>query len=270
MRTYPNANWAVYDVSMRVLHEGHQVSPRGMRTLELLHEVFTIEDPADCVPDGINRPKFSAAMLALEAVQNVAGRQAPELFQRIAPASSKFAMLVYGARLGPQLRKIEAMLRDDPESRQAVATIWHEGLLDDPAGASNHCTVALTFMLRDGRLHLLADMRSNDAFWGLTYDIPQFTQVQATMANVLGVGLGRYTHVASSMHLYDRHWDVVAQNFMEPKYDDGHRLLGFTGEDWHEAAARAEDVLSGRELGGATASEQWFVDALAPYGPDGR
>jgi hypothetical protein len=241
-----------------------------MRTLELLHEAFTIKDPADCVPDGINRPKLSTAMLALEVVQNVAGRQAPELFQRIAPASSKFARLVYGARLGPQLRKIEAMLQDDPESRQAVAAIWHEGLLTDPEDASNHCTVALTFMLRDGRLHLLADMRSNDAFWGLTYDIPQFTQVQATMANVLGVGLGRYTHVASSMHLYDRHWDVVAQNFQAPSGPATTRLLGFAGEDWYEAAARAEDVLCGRELDDPTASEQWFVDALAPYEPDGR
>jgi thymidylate synthase len=52
-------------------------------------------------------------------------------------------------------------------------------------------------------------MRSNDLVWGLCYDLYLLTMLQELMAAELGVGLGWYAHVASSLHVYERHWDLV-------------------------------------------------------------
>lgn len=270
MRTYPDANHAVYDVTRRVLAEGHASSPRGMETRELLFEAFEIERPWFSVPTGIDRPGLNPAMAALEALQNVAGEQRPELFQRIAPQSSKFARLVYGARLAPQLPAIVDMLSEDTDSRQAVATIWRDELLTSP-GAEDHCTVSLQFVRRFDYLHMAVNMRSNDVFWGLTYDIPQFAQLQCSVANALGIVPGRYFHFAGSMHMYARHWSRFAE-MTEPTADTNPGPLlhgiGDKGDSWPLISARARAILDGngdRLIGGPTGSERWFIEQLAPY-----
>jgi thymidylate synthase len=52
-------------------------------------------------------------------------------------------------------------------------------------------------------------MRSNDLIWGLCYDLFFLTALQELMAAELGTALGTYTHMASSMHAYERHWDML-------------------------------------------------------------
>ena len=47
-------------------------------------------------------------------------------------------------------------------------------------------------------------MRSNDVWWGVPYDVFQFTFLQIQLAQVLGLEPGVYTHQAGSFHLYDR------------------------------------------------------------------
>ena len=47
-------------------------------------------------------------------------------------------------------------------------------------------------------------MRSNDFNFGLRNDIAYFIYLQKYIADRLGVGYGKYTHYAFSMHMYDR------------------------------------------------------------------
>ena len=47
-------------------------------------------------------------------------------------------------------------------------------------------------------------MRSNDIWFGLPYDIFQFTSLQILLSMELGVGIGTYTHICGSLHLYER------------------------------------------------------------------
>jgi thymidylate synthase len=58
-------------------------------------------------------------------------------------------------------------------------------------------------MVRDGRLELIASMRSNDAFKGLPHDVFSFTMMQEIVARILGHELGAYFHFVGSLHLYD-------------------------------------------------------------------
>jgi len=61
---------------------------------------------------------------------------------------------------------------------------------------------------------LLVNMRSSDLILGITYDIPAFTLMQELMllelnARGLDLKLGRYMHVSNSLHVYERHFEML-------------------------------------------------------------
>lgn len=103
-----------------------------------------------------------------------------------------------------QFKNVIRLLKKKPNSRQAVIQLF-----DAKDIIRKHkdvpCTCTLQFMIRGGRLHMLTNMRSNDAFLGLPHDIFAFTMLQEILARSLGVGLGQYSHAVGSLHLYKDH-----------------------------------------------------------------
>ena len=92
-------------------------------------------------------------------------------------------------------------LKRNPNSRRAVIHI------KEPSQKESNdvnCTVCLQFFIREGKLYLTTYMRSNDIWMGFPYDVFQFTNMQILMSMELGVELGTYTHIAGSLHLYER------------------------------------------------------------------
>src|SRR5690606_6258337 len=105
------------------------------------------------------------------------------------------------------------LLKEKPNTRQAVVSMWDSGdLFEAIRGEWKDipCTIALQFFVRDSKLHAVAYMRSNDAWLGMPYDVFCFCATQIMIANELDLNIGTYTHVAGSMHIYQR--DV-------PKFD---------------------------------------------------
>lgn len=267
---------AVYEVCRALLDDGEVVSPRGQQTLELSPVHIELSNPLDTLPTGINRARLLPAIAAAEALQNIAGVAQPGLMHRISQFFPKptgrwdEGVETYGPRIGPQMHDVVELLRHDPESREAVVSVWRAG---DVTGGQAHnlCTVALQFLVRNEALDLVVSMRSNDAWYGLCYDLFQFAQVQATVARCLGVPVGRYFHSASSMHLYERHWEAAGAltPLRSPSLDEHAGLGSVDNAGWAVPAARARYLLAGERLGFATPTEQWFADVLAPYAPDG-
>jgi thymidylate synthase len=66
-------------------------------------------------------------------------------------------------------------------------------------------------------------MRSNDAIWGLPYDVFLFTFLQEMMAIELKVELGSYYHFAGSLHLYERHLGL-ANRILESQSTSLHEI----------------------------------------------
>jgi thymidylate synthase len=101
----------------------------------------------------------------------------------------------------------------DKDSRQAVAFLncpyyQYEGNRDFV------CTMYLNFWIRHDRLDMKVQMRSNDIFFGLSYDAPWFSLVQQSMYLNLkkvypNLELGMYYHCADNIHYYERHFDLV-------------------------------------------------------------
>lgn len=112
----------------------------------------------------------------------------------------------YGPRLFDwngvnQMSNITSRLKEKPNSRRAVIQLFEASDIQVEHG-DTPCTCSLQFMLRGGKLNLIAYMRSNDAYWGLPHDVFCFTMLQEIVARDLSAELGTYKHVVGSLHLY--------------------------------------------------------------------
>lgn len=108
----------------------------------------------------------------------------------------------YGERLfkSKQIYRVLKLLRTKSTSRRAVLQIFMPRDLNNPKEVP--CTISLQFIARNGKLDLIASMRSNDALFGLPHDIFSFTMIQEIAARHLGLKLGKYIHFVGSLHLY--------------------------------------------------------------------
>jgi thymidylate synthase len=114
-----------------------------------------------------------------------------------------------------QLENVIKLLSKQPTSRRAVIQLFDA---EDIAGKVRRtdipCTCTLQFMLREDKLHLIASMRSNDAYKGLPHDIFAFTMLQEVAARMLGVDVGPYRQFVGNLHLYDYN-EIAAQQYID-------------------------------------------------------
>lgn len=112
-----------------------------------------------------------------------------------------------------QISNVIQLLKKKPDSRQAVIQLFDASDLIE-THKDIPCTCTLQFMIRHHRLHMLTNMRSNDAFRGLPHDVFAFTMLQEIVARSLGVELGTYKHAIGSLHLYEENRES-AQQFLD-------------------------------------------------------
>ena len=209
-------------------------SPRGQKIKEKLGVTFKIKNPLHRCPFVVGR-KFSPTYLAAEILWYLSGNNETEwisnyskFWSRISD-DGKTANSAYGARLfreNPviadgrinQWEYVLEELRNDPDSRRAV---MHIRVPSDSVDAKLDvpCTLALQFFIREGELHMVTTMRSSDLIFGIAYDIPAFTLFQEMLAIDLGVGVGSYTHVSNSLHIYERHFGMVEEILADKNVD---------------------------------------------------
>lgn len=120
----------------------------------------------------------------------------------------------YGTLLfGEQLQWALDSLKKDENTRQAICFVngprfQYEGNKDFV------CTMYINFWIRNNELHMKVQMRSNDIFYGLTYDAPFFAFLQQTMHYWLKetypeLILGKYIHSADNVHYYEKHYKLA-------------------------------------------------------------
>lgn len=199
------------EVAGLLLHTQAGAAPRGLATRELRNVTITIFDPDEVHVLRTTRDP-SRRIATTEAMQLLAGTSNLEQLDRASgDRFSQFADAgrlrgAYGPRTYHQVPSVIARLLDDPDSRQAVVTVWRP---DDLRYASRDvpCTLSWQFFIRDGALEMRVIMRSNDVWLGLPYDLEANSIVHRALAAALGVAPGPYTHVVGSMHLYGSNYE---------------------------------------------------------------
>jgi len=190
------------------------VGSRGGRTREVIDFSLVLSDPARCI---VNRDSFSRRFMDAEIALLLAGTYDGDLLAAITPKAAELTtpLTAYGPRVRHQLPLIVDELRAHPESRRAVVYVGRHddlGAVGAATAGEMPCTMTWQFLIRGDRLHMIVGMRSWDAVWGLSYDVPCFAAVQMAVAKAVGVSVGTYRHHAGSFHLYERHWNIEVQS----------------------------------------------------------
>ena len=224
----------------RVVRVGALVSPRGELIREVRPLILRLEFPERCI---VKRPGFSRALMWLEALSLLAGEFDKSLFEAVSPDAAKRlnAYGAYGPRIKEQLLEAERELKRDPDSRRALVYVGRPDDLRLAHALDMPCTESLQFFKRDGKLEMIANMRSWDLVWGLSYDIPCFVALQWVMADALRLPMGTYTHIAGSGHVYERHFDLVPPENIGDLFTLPHGIYAI--ERWQREAHTVLDVL---------------------------
>ena len=116
-----------------------------------------------------------------------------------------------------QAEKIIQLLCADQTSRRAVINfnVPNENVIETK---DEICTIALQFLIRDGKLHCYGIMRSNDVWYGLPYDVIFFTELTKYIARRLNIPYGTYTHNVISLHVYKRNYDDIVKAASDHAY----------------------------------------------------
>jgi thymidylate synthase len=252
-----------------VLDQGADVVVRGKATRELVGRLTTLEQPLERYLFLPKRHNDVFAQFA-ETMWVLAGRNDIAWLSRYLPRAPDYSddgqtwHGAYGPRLRrwagdvDQLDKVRRLLSEDQASRRAVMVLF-DPVQDFVDPKDVPCNNWLSWIVRDGKLHLSVAIRSNDAMWGFSgANAFEWSILQELMAYWLGFEVGGARYFATSFHLYDNHFNRARQigegfHGLTP-YDFGIGRAAFQTR-WNDFSAKLD---------------QWFVlEELIRSKPDG-
>lgn len=213
--------WAEMFTALR--GRGKIISPRGERTIEI--EDYHIDlDPLRDRFCTYRARDLSLRYLAGEFGWYLAGDPNDTIIQVLSSFWGKISNpngTRWNSNYGvPIFKKKQYMnclgiLISDPDSRQAVIVINRRGVAMSDS-RDKICTNAIMFRIRDNKLNMTVQMRSNDIVRGLCYDMPIFSMIMEMMLvdlrgynHLSDLQMGIYHHTSSSFHIYERHWPMM-------------------------------------------------------------
>jgi thymidylate synthase len=124
----------------------------------------------------------------------------------------------YHQRIAEQIPELISEFKRNIHSRRAVLQVrdWHHDFFtSDPA-----CLQLINYDIRENKLNCTAYMRSNDLYNATFMNIWGFVRLQEYLAGELNksgleISIGRYTHIANSLHVYEKDWEKFDHNLAE-------------------------------------------------------
>lgn len=234
---FNNVNQAFLYLADQVYnHPEFESTPRSLMTREIINSHIVISDPFNRFVTNKYR-KFSprygiGEWLWYERGSNILDEIS--YYSRFWESVSDDNLTVnsaYGYRIYGydnilnvnQWKYIIDELKKDKDSRRAIIFLTSPNDMltttkDFP------CTLNLQFLIRDNKLNLLVNMRSNDLILGFANDIFTFTLFQEKMLIQLKMfypelQMGKYYHSVSSLHIYENNFNMV-KDILEHKDDN--------------------------------------------------
>jgi thymidylate synthase len=238
MRAYFGPNIAeVFEMILEDLWEDSDfvTSPRGMEVKEIIDCSMEIENPMLNIYTNKHRSsplKYCCA----EILWYFAGTNNPTYIENYASlwkslhnpdgtVNSSYGNLLFTEKNKHGLTQynwVIESLKKDKDSRQAFMHFNkpHHQFLENK---DQVCTLQALFHIRKNKLYMTLTMRSNDVIYGFMTDWAFFSILQYHVLLHMKkyypeLEMGSYTHISHSMHLYERHYDLVKKMSSKPYY----------------------------------------------------
>lgn len=218
MTTYRNANSALLNHLRTLTSKDCPVAEsRNGNTTEIPMANFTVANPLDRYITLPGRKVALPAQIA-ETMWVLAGRNDLDFLSYYLPKAPNFSddgktwragygprLRSFGANRVDQLKQVVQRLTKDPDTRQAVISIF-DGNADHVDSKDIPCNNWLHFIQREGVLNLHVATRSNDIMWGWSgINHFEWSVLLEVVAYLTEIPVGSVTYSVSSLHLYDHH-----------------------------------------------------------------
>lgn len=140
----------------------------------------------------------------------------PQIWKQVATEdgfiNSNYGWCIFSEKNCNQYLNCIETLRKDPESRRAIMIYTRPSMQVDYNwnGMSDFmCTNTVQYLIRGGNVHAVVNMRSNDVVFGYKNDYAWQNHVLHKVSKALNVPVGTIMWQVGSLHVYERHFDLV-------------------------------------------------------------
>jgi thymidylate synthase len=106
-----------------------------------------------------------------------------------------------------QIDKLIEGLKNDPQSRRHIMTLWNLDDLEDMA--LQPCAFQTMWDVSNGYLNCTLIQRSGDMGLGVPFNTAQYAVLVHMIAQVTGLKVGVFNHYINNAHLYENHWEQI-------------------------------------------------------------
>jgi thymidylate synthase len=199
--------------------EGNYVTDKsGVKMLELISASFVADQPAifgKVNQDYVDRELEWYKSQSLN-VNDIPGGP-PAIWKQVADKegyiNSNYGWCIWSNMNGNQYENTVMELKNNPESRRAIMIYTRPSMhfKYNIGGMSDFmCTNAVQYVIRNEKVHAIVQMRSNDVVFGYKNDYAWQKHVLDLVADELNVPAGYIFWNAGSLHVYERHFDLIS------------------------------------------------------------
>ena len=207
----------------QVQNEGRILSPRGERIIEIENGSMSF-GPEDSIISSFEARHLNLKYCKQEFLWYLRGdrfdtsiEQHATMWKKLRQAdggfNSNYGQYLFGPGDDNQFAYAMEALVKDRDSRRSAISLLNKGHLYHE-NSDIVCTYGISFRIREDRLNMSVNMRSNDLIFGATNDVFCFGLIHrmalVTLQTIYPeLTLGVYHHKADSLHVYERHFEML-------------------------------------------------------------
>jgi len=218
------------EFAMKMMAGDFVIDKSGVKMLEIVGTSFVATAPAIF---GTPNEDYIARELEWYESQSLAVADIPgdtpkiwlDVADRDGNINSNYGWCIHSKENGDQFANAVKELQTNEYSRRAEMIYTRPTMWKDykKKGMSDFmCTEAVQYVVRDGMLHAIVKMRSNDAIFGYRNDYAWQVHVRDKVLASLDddtIRAGNIYWCAGSIHIYERHFKMVERFLSTGMYD---------------------------------------------------